>query len=52
VHVFVATGDTTLGADALAAGDAARLTGAGPLTLTAGPAGAEVVIWEMHATLR
>jgi redox-sensitive bicupin YhaK (pirin superfamily) len=52
VHVFVATGDATLATHALAAGDAARLTSAGPLTLAAGPAGAEVVIWEMHAPLR
>ena len=52
VHVFVARGTAELGAAAaLSAGDAARLTGAGPLSLTAGPAGAEVIVWETHATL-
>jgi hypothetical protein len=45
--VFVAVGDATLdGAGALATGDAARLTDAGALALTAGPSGAEVLIWE------
>jgi redox-sensitive bicupin YhaK (pirin superfamily) len=49
VHVFVARGGATLeGAapDALSAGDAVRLTGAGDLCLTAGRSGAEVLIWE------
>jgi quercetin 2,3-dioxygenase len=46
VHVFVAVGSADLeGAGALAAGDAARLTGAGALPLRAGPEGAEVLIW-------
>ncbi len=46
VHLFVAQGAAALeGAGELAEGDAARLTGAGPPTLTAGPAGAEVLIW-------
>jgi redox-sensitive bicupin YhaK (pirin superfamily) len=46
VHVFVPSGSAEL-ADAgpLATGDAVRLTGAGSLDLTAGPAGAEVLIW-------
>jgi len=45
VHLFVAVGDVVLeGAGALAEGDAARLDGAG-LDLTAGPGGAEVLIW-------
>jgi len=45
VHVFVALGDIVLeGAGPLAEGDAARLDGAG-LDLTAGPGGAEVLIW-------
>lgn len=45
-HVFIALGDATLeGAGPLAEGDAVRLTGAGDPTLTAGPAGAEVLIW-------
>jgi redox-sensitive bicupin YhaK (pirin superfamily) len=47
VHVFVAVGDATLeGAGALATGDAARLTEAGALALTAGSGGAEILIWE------
>jgi redox-sensitive bicupin YhaK (pirin superfamily) len=46
VHVFVALGDAVLeGGGALAVGDAARLTAAGSPVLTAGPAGAEVLIW-------
>lgn len=46
VHLFVAEGSTSLeGAGELAEGDAARLTGAGSPTLTAGPVGAEVLIW-------
>lgn len=46
VHLFVAQGSAALeGAGELAEGDAARLTGAGSPTLTAGPAGAEVLIW-------
>ena len=46
VHLFVAQGSAGLeGAGDLAEGDAARLTGAGSPTLTAGPAGAEVLIW-------
>jgi hypothetical protein len=35
----------------LQAGDAVRLTAAGTPTLTAGAAGAEVLIWEMSAGL-
>ena len=46
VHLFVAAGDATLeGAGALGEGDAVRLQGAGPQKLTAGPAGAETLIW-------
>lgn len=46
VHLFVAVGSADLEEGAvLAEGDAARLTGAGPRTLTAGPGGAEVLIW-------
>jgi redox-sensitive bicupin YhaK (pirin superfamily) len=46
VHVFVAVGGATLdGAGPLAAGDAVRLTGVGPHTLTAGPEGCEVLVW-------
>ena len=47
VHLFVARGSTALeGAGTLGEGDAVRLTGAGDLGLVAGPAGAEVLIWE------
>ena len=46
VHVFVAVGAADLeGAGPLGEGDAARLTDAGTPTLTAGPAGVEVLIW-------
>ena len=46
VHVFVPRGDAELaGAGALDTGDAARLTDAGGLELTAGADGAEVLIW-------
>jgi quercetin 2,3-dioxygenase len=46
VHLFVAAGDVDLqDAGALAEGDAARLTTAGSRTSTAGPVGAEVLVW-------
>jgi redox-sensitive bicupin YhaK (pirin superfamily) len=46
VHVFVADGDVALeAAGQLVAGDAARLVGAGSPTITAGAAGAEILIW-------
>jgi len=52
VHLFVARGGVELeGAGPLAEGDAVRLTGAGARKLTASSA-AEVLVWEMHATLR
>jgi quercetin 2,3-dioxygenase len=45
-HVFIAVGDAELeGAGTLGDGDAARLTAAGSPHLTAGPTGAEVLIW-------
>lgn len=45
-HLFLAAGDAELeGAGGLTEGDAARLVGAGSPRLTAGPAGAEVLIW-------
>jgi hypothetical protein len=48
VHLFVPTGAAELeGAGTLATGDAVRLTGAGSPKLTAGPSGAEVLVWEM-----
>ena len=46
VHVFVATGEASLGDDRLHAGDAVRLTDAGARELVAGAAGAEVLVWE------
>ncbi len=52
VHTFVPVGSVDLeGEGALATGDAARLTGNGGRTVTAGPDGAEVLVWEMHARL-
>jgi len=45
-HLFVAVGAVALeGAGDLVEGDAVRLAGAGGPVLTAGPAGAEVLIW-------
>jgi len=47
-HVYVAAGAATLDdAPPMGAGDAARLTGAGSPSLTAGHEGAEVLVWEM-----
>ena len=47
-HLFVAIGSATLeGAGPLVAGDAVRLTAAGSASLTAGPEGAEVLVWEL-----
>ncbi len=51
VHVFVARGEVDLGDEPLSRGAAARLTSAGPLTLTGGPEGGEVLIWQMGATV-
>ncbi|MFC5288202.1 pirin family protein [Actinokineospora guangxiensis] len=52
VHVFVPVGSAALEhGDTLATGDAARLTAAGGQRVTAGPEGAEVLVWEMHATV-
>jgi len=46
-HLYVAGGEAALeGAGLLGEGDAARLTAAGSPMLTAGPQGAEVLIWE------
>jgi hypothetical protein len=45
-HVFVPVGSAELdGAGSLSTGDAARLTDEGAHTLTAGPSGAEVLVW-------
>ena len=51
-HLFVARGSVELeGTGVLGTGDTARITGADGQRVTAGPDGAEVLIWEMHATL-
>ncbi|MDQ3578031.1 MAG: pirin family protein [Actinomycetota bacterium] len=53
VHLFVPQGAVSLeGSGALATGDAARLTAAGGQRVTAGPEGAEILVWEMHAAVR
>ena len=52
VHLYVSRGEVD--ADPLgmlAHGDAARLTAAGALALTAGPEGAEILVWEMESEL-
>jgi quercetin 2,3-dioxygenase len=52
VHVFVARGAANLeGTGALDTGDAARMTAAGGQRVTAGQAGAEILVWEMAARL-
>jgi redox-sensitive bicupin YhaK (pirin superfamily) len=52
VHLFVPRGSVTLeDAGALAEGDAVRLTAAGQRRVTATDP-AEILVWEMHATLR
>lgn len=52
VHAFVALGSVELeGTGPLATGDAARVTADGGRAVTAGPDGAEVLVWEMHARL-
>jgi redox-sensitive bicupin YhaK (pirin superfamily) len=46
VHLFVAAGEVELrDTGVLAAGDAVRLSRAGELELTAGPSGAEILVW-------
>ncbi|WP_214370176.1 pirin family protein [Pseudonocardia sp. H11422] len=52
VHLFVARGAIDLeGAGSLHTGDAARVTVGEGQRITAGAAGAEVLAWEMHATI-
>jgi redox-sensitive bicupin YhaK (pirin superfamily) len=52
VHLFVARGAVDLeGTGPLDTGDAARLTAAGGQRVTAGPGGAEILVWEMAARL-
>jgi quercetin 2,3-dioxygenase len=51
-HVFVARGSVELeGAGVLGTGDTARITVGDGQRMVAGPDGAEVLVWEMHATL-
>ena len=46
VHVFVALGDGALSdGTALTTGDSARITGEQALRFTAGPEGAEILVW-------
>jgi hypothetical protein len=53
VHLFVPVGAVELdGAGPLADGDAVRITGSEGAGITAGPDGAEVLVWEMRAGLR
>ncbi len=53
VHLFVARGSALLeDAGELHEGDAVRLTAAGSPSLTAGPEGAEVLVWEMDEERR
>jgi redox-sensitive bicupin YhaK (pirin superfamily) len=52
VHLFVARGSVELeGTGVLGTGDGARLTASDGHRVTAGPDGAEILVWEMHATL-
>ena len=52
VHVYVADGSVQLeGTGPLGTGDAARITGGAGQLVTAGPEGAELLVWEMHAGL-
>ncbi len=51
-HLFVARGSVDLeGAGVLGTGDTARITVGDGQRVTAGADGAEVLVWEMHATL-
>ncbi|MGU3293096.1 pirin family protein [Williamsia sp. M5A3_1d] len=51
LHVFVARGEASLeGVGVLAEGDAVRVSGGGGQTLSSA-VGAEVIVWEMHATI-
>lgn len=51
VHVFCALGDVSIeGQPSMTQGDAARISGGAGQRVTAGAAGAEILVWEMHAT--
>jgi quercetin 2,3-dioxygenase len=52
LHLFVPRGAVNLeGSGALATGDAVRFTAVGGQQVTAGAEPAEILVWEMHATL-
>nr|WP_239310802.1 MULTISPECIES: pirin-like bicupin family protein [unclassified Frankia] len=52
VHLFVARGTVTLETSGdLTAGDAARIRGCDGLVVSASAGPAEILVWEMHATL-
>jgi redox-sensitive bicupin YhaK (pirin superfamily) len=52
VHLFIARGGVDLeDTGVLDTGDAARMTAAGGQRVTAGAAGAEILVWEMAARL-
>jgi hypothetical protein len=52
VHLFVARGSVDLeGEGRLDTGDAARMTASGGRRVTAGPEGAEILVWEMAGRL-
>jgi redox-sensitive bicupin YhaK (pirin superfamily) len=51
-HLYVPIGSVVLeGAGELGEGDAARIEGAEGQRVTAGASGAEILVWEMHASL-
>ncbi|MDJ0392505.1 pirin family protein [Rhodococcus sp. G-MC3] len=51
LHIFVASGSASLeGVGVLAEGDAVRISGGGGQQMTT-EAGAEVIVWEMHASV-
>lgn len=55
VHLYVPQGSATLeaaGPEELGEGAAARITDCEGQRVTAGPRGAEILVWEMHAGLR
>ena len=53
VHLYVPQGSVSLeGTGVLNEGDAARIEGAQGQRVTAGPAGAEILVWEMHSAVR
>jgi quercetin 2,3-dioxygenase len=53
LHLFVPRGTLDLeGAGPLGDGDAVRLTATGGSRVTATGEGAEILVWEMHASVR